>query len=406
MSRAARALLLTLLVTSVAAAQTARPAPSSEALQAIEAAYEAVYNLDYTDAEVASRRAVALAPDDSRTHRALAGILWLDMLFERGGASIDHYLGGVSKTQQSRPQPPSLKSTEFKRELARAIELAEARVAADPRDVNARYELGVAYGLQASYFASMEGSMTSAFRSGKRAFDAQEYVLDRDPGRVAAGLIVGSYRYAVSALNLPTRMFAYMAGFGGGKERGIEMVEKALADADTRVQAKTALVLIFTREGRHLDAMRLLSELERAYPRNRLFTLEYGAAAIRAGRMAEAQRTLERGLAALSQDSRRKMPGERAYWLYKLALSRLGQNRRLEAAETLSAAMMQNPADWVRGRIHLALGQAADLAGDRNKALGEYRTAKRISEEAGDPWCTVRADRFLKQRFVLPTGGG
>ena len=405
MSRAAVVCLVACLVPPAVVAQSAQPSGASELTRTIQSAYIAVYNLDYPEAEAAARRAVALAPDDSRAHRALAGILWLDMLFERGGATVDHYLGGLSKGRAARAQPPSLQGAEFKREMTRAVELAEARVAASPRDVVARYDLGAAYGLQASYTASIEGSMMGAFQSGKRAFDAQEFVLERDDTRVAAGLIVGSYRYAVSVLNAPTRMIAYMAGFGGGKARGIELVEKSVADADTRVQAKAALVVIYTREGRHLDAMRLLAELEHDYPKNRLFILEQGAAAIRAGRMPEAERTLVRGLAAFEADPRRKMPGERAYWLYKLGVSRLGANRPGEATTTLTGALQHTPADWVTARVHLALGQAADLSGDRRKALDEYRLARRLGNEAEDEWCVVRADRHLGQPFTLAPRG-
>ena len=82
-----------------------------------------------------------------------------------------------------------------------------------------RFDVGAAYALQASYAASVEGNVGAAFRSARRAFDAQEDVLERDPARADAGLVVGTYRYLVGSFGWPTRMFAYMAGFGGGKGR-------------------------------------------------------------------------------------------------------------------------------------------------------------------------------------------
>ena len=45
-------------------------------------------------------------------------------------------------------------------------------------------------------------------------------MLELEPQRKDAGLIVGTYRYIVAALSLPLRLVAYMAGFGGGKEQG------------------------------------------------------------------------------------------------------------------------------------------------------------------------------------------
>ena len=62
--------------------------------------------------------------------------------------------------------------------------------------------------------------MLAGFRAARRAYDEHERVLDLDPSRKDAGLIVGTYRYLVSTLSLPMRMMAYVAGFGGGRERG------------------------------------------------------------------------------------------------------------------------------------------------------------------------------------------
>ena len=86
--------------------------------------------------------------------------------------------------------------------------------------------------MQASYLASVEGSITSALMSARNAFNAQEEVLSRDPKRSAAGVVVGTYRYVVSGLALPSRMFAYIVGFGGGKEEGIRLLETAARDPD------------------------------------------------------------------------------------------------------------------------------------------------------------------------------
>ena len=103
------------------------------------------------------------------------------------------------------------------------------RLATNPRNAEAHYQVGSAIGLRASYIATVEGSAARAFRAAREAYNAHEKVLDLDNGRKDAGLIVGTYRYIVSALALPMRLVAYMAGFGGDKARGIRMVEEAAA---------------------------------------------------------------------------------------------------------------------------------------------------------------------------------
>src|SRR5207247_4303615 len=104
---------------------------------------------------------------------------------------------------------------------------------------------------------------------------------------------------------------AYVVGFGGGKDRGISLVEAASRAVDTHVDAKVALLLIYKREGRHLDALRMAHELEAEFPRNRLFTLEAGSSATQGGRALEGEQTLTRGLAFFDKDDRPKIPGER-----------------------------------------------------------------------------------------------
>ena len=374
-------------------------------LAAVDAAYRAAYNLDTDEALALAHRAVSLAPNESVPHRTLASILWLQILFRRGAVTVDHYLGGsVAKSNVTLPKPPADLDAEFKKELARAIELAEARLKEQPRSLQAKFETGAAYALQASYAASVEGSMTAAFGSARRAYDAQEEVLTKDPQRTDAGVVVGTYRYLVSALGLPSRLIAYIAGFGGGKEKGISLLEAASQHPGTRIDAKTALMLIYSREGRHADVQRLAHELATEFPRNRLFVLEEGAAAIRAGRAADAEAILTRGLTMFAQDTRPKIPGERALWLYKRGAARVNLNHPADADVDLREALRAEPVQWVRGRIRVELGKIADLAGRRPDAMNEYRDGRAACQSGNDPGCVAEADRLLRRPFAMPPG--
>jgi hypothetical protein len=380
------------------------PAQSPTSLdEDLQRAFTATYNLDYTTGFAIARQAVARAPNESRAHRALASIVWLDILFQRGAVTIDHYLGGITKAQVSLQKPPADLDAEFKREVTQAIALAQAETRRDRGNLQALEDLGAAKGLQATYTASVEGSIMAAFSSAKGAFDAAETLLDRNPRNVTAATLVGTYRYAVATLSLPSRMFAYVAGFGGDKSKAISMLEAASRfGASTRVEASTALALIYSREGRHLDAFRILGELAKEYPQNRLFVLEQGSAAIRAGRFADAEAILSAGLAALDHDTRRRIPGESALWLYKRGLARLNLNKPALAAADVQLAFQRGPVDWVNGRLHLAAGRLADLGGRRADALAEYRLARDIARTTNDPACASEAARGLQTPFALP----
>jgi tetratricopeptide (TPR) repeat protein len=372
---------------------------------AIDAAFQAAYNLDHEESITHARRAVQLAPDEPAAHRALAAMLWVQLLYKRGTVSIDHFLGGLSRSDVKMPKPPADVDAEFKREIEQAIALAEARLRRRPDDIQANFDVGAAHGLKASYTASIEGKVGSAFSAARRAFNQQEKVLERDPSRTDAGLVVGVYRYLVASLSWPTRFVAYVAGFGGDKEKAIELLEAAAAHPSTQVDARTALMLIFSREGRHADVQRLARELRPLAPRNRLLYLEEGAAAIRAGRALAAEEVLTRGLAVFNKDPRAKVPGERALWLYKRGLARVNLNHLTDASVDLREALTAEPPGWIRGRVHVELGKIEDLGGRRAGALEHYQTAKKTCEASRDPKCADEAGRLIRRPFKFDKSG-
>lgn len=368
----------------------------------IPRAFAAAYNLDLEEAKLLARQAIAADPNASEGHRALASILWLEILYRRGALTVDNYLGNVSKPLPSTVKPPPELQSEFRVELQKTIDLAEARVKRAPNDIEARHDVGEAYAVQASYLGSVDGSVVAAFRAAKRAFDAQEEVLARQPGRADAIFVIGIYRYAVSVMSLPTRVMAYMAGFGGGKDKAISMLEQAAKLPETHFDASAALLLIYAREGRHVDALNLARALQPELPRNRILVLEEGAAAIRAGRAGEAEAALTRGIAALDNDPRPKMAGERALWFYKRGVARLNQNHLTDAQNDLWAALGSSPLPWIAGRAHLELGKIDDLSNNRTDAIGEYRQAKLMCTASNDPWCAGESDRWLDKPFRFP----
>ncbi len=257
-------------------------AQAPTAAQLRSQAFAQAYNLDYADAVASFDKALALEPNDSATHRARATATWLHIIFTRGSITVDQYLGGASRSDLKLEKPPAADAETFRRHLTRALELAERRLAANPKDVSALYDVGAAVGLQASYAATVEGRVGGAFRAARRAYDTHERVLALDPSRKDAGLIVGTYRYVVATLSLPVRWVAYMAGFGGDKSKGLQMIEEAARyPGDTQVDAKFALMLLYNREGRFEEALAVIRQLMSRFPRNRVLRLEAGATAIR-----------------------------------------------------------------------------------------------------------------------------
>jgi tetratricopeptide (TPR) repeat protein len=360
-------------------------------------ALDLAYNLDHDEAIALLRRAVQLSPDDPAPYRTLAATVWLQMLFRRGAVTVDHYLGSFSKATVDLKKPPADLDAEFRRHLASALDLARRRVAARPKDPQAHYDLGSALGLEASYVATVEGRLLAGFRAAKGSFDAHEKVLALDPSRKDAGLIVGTYRYLISTLSLPARWVAYVVGFGGDKQRGVRLLEETAAGAsDVKTDAMFALILIYNRERRYDDAMRVIQTLRRMYPRNRLVVLEAGATALRAGRHQQADELLTEGMGMLAKDTRPRIPGEEALWRYKRGAARAGAGRTEGALADLRAATAPDAQSWVSGRARVELGRMALKQGDRAAAAAEARQAEALCRQGNDSTCADAARRLLR----------
>jgi tetratricopeptide (TPR) repeat protein len=378
-------------------------AQGSEELR--QRALQLAYNLDHEQALELLRRAVEVSPDDPAPHRSLASVLWLNLLFRRGAVTVDHYLGSFSRSSVDLGKPPAEIDREFRLHAERAISLAERRVRSNPRDAQAHYDLGAALGLQASYVATVEGKLLAGFRAARRAYDEHEKVLALDPSRVEAGMVVGTYRYVVANLSLPMRMLAYVAGFGGGRERGIEMLEKtagfgqaaaAVPDNDARTDALFALVLMYNRERRFDRAILALQELRRMYPRNRLVLLEAGATALRGGQAQRADELLTEGLGLLAKEQRARIPGEEALWRYKRGKARAALGQTDLALGDLQNASSADAQPWVHGRARVEVGRLALKRGDRSAAAGEARQAESLCERGNDPVCIQDARELLR----------
>jgi tetratricopeptide (TPR) repeat protein len=385
-------------VAAVLAPVLATPLAANSKSEAIRArAAVELYNLEHQRAIALFREAIAADPQDAAAHRGLAIGLWMNISFYRGNATVDDYLRGVARQAiPGRPTPPEAAAA-FDSALNQALAIASQRVAANPRDADAHFQVGAAHGLRASYIATVEGSGKTAFNAARDAYDAQEKALELDPRRKDAGLVVGTYRYIVSALSLPMRWVAYMAGFGGGKERGIRMVEEAAAyGGENQDDARFTLVLLYNREKQYDRAIEQLERLRGRYPRNRLIWLEMGSTWLRAGRPAEAERVLSEGLVRLQNDDRPRMFGEEALWLYKRGAARAALQRNGEAEQDLRKSVALEGRNWVHARARLELAKLALGAGNRTAAQPELQMAAELADADRDRETAAEARRLMR----------
>jgi len=370
--------------------------PASDALRAKASRH--TYNLEHDQALATFRQAVDADPEDAAAYRGVASALWLTITYRRGNMTVDDYLGRPNRPSTAPLPPPAPENVVgFREAIERAIAIARKRIAVNPKDADAHYQLGAAVGLRASYTATVEGSVMGAFRAAREAYEEHETVLALAPQRKDAGLIVGTYRYIVATLALPLRWVAYMAGFGGNRERGMRLIEEAAAyGGENQADARFALILLLNREKRYDDALTQLARLREEFPRNRLVWLESGSTSLRAGRPADAERFLSEGFTRFAGDPRPRMFGEDALWHYKRGAARAGIGRAADAEADLRQALRLVGRNWVYARTHLELGKLALKAGNKDAAQVELRTAATLGDGDNDPATADEARRLMK----------
>ena len=392
------AFLLILILILVGTPVAAQPNPASVKHRA--RAYELTYNLDYDEATREMEAAAKADPRDAAAERGLAVIPWLHISYTRGAVCVDEYLGTLSKQNVALKAPPADLAKRFAHHSARALKLAEEAVNAKPNDPDALYEFGAIVGLQTAYTATVDGSVLAALKAARRAYHAHERVLELDPARKDAGLIVGTYRYVLGSMTWLVRSFAPLFGMDSDKEGGVKMIEAAAAsNTEASAEAKFALLLLFNREGRYADAQRVIVDLQKKFPRNRLLWLEAGATALRAGRAADAETHLTAGMKMLADEKRPRMFGEEALWLHKRGAARVALRRTADADADLRRALKLESRKWVTGRVHAELGKLADLKGERKTATEHFKQAQKLADEDNDPIGSAAAGRYIRTAY-------
>jgi tetratricopeptide (TPR) repeat protein len=259
----------------------------------------------------------------------------------------------------------------------------------NPRDPEALYFLGAIEGLKASFEEAVERRHFAALKDGSDAVDRHREVLKIDPTYHDAEITIGLYDFTVGSLPLPVKLIAGVAGFRGSKKRGLATLERVSREGRwIRDEARTLLIVLYTREKRFAEAAAIAKELAAKYPRNYLYRLEAADALV-------SQAALDRGanqngttatttvadeafatFDSLLKDKAVRDTAARAFDLihfkYGEALMTAEHYERA-AKEFLAAADVVGAQQGLATMAHLYAARALDLAGRRNDAMTQYR---------------------------------
>jgi tetratricopeptide (TPR) repeat protein len=347
---------------------------------------EALYNLDYEKARRDFTEITKLFPANPTGPQLLAARIWLKTLYESRRLQSSLYNSESFYTKGDDKVDPKV-IAEFRSMTREAKRLADARVKANPRDVEAIDALAAVAGLKASFEEAVERRHFAALRDGSEAVDRHRDVLRLDPNYIDAQLTIGLYEYVLGSLPLPAKLLAGLTGARGSKKRGLAALERVAREGRwSRDDAKSLLILLYTREKRYSDVLTFARELSAKYPRNYLFRLEAADALValaaqeRRNKNVMAAEKAEREAFAYFDDLLRdrsvRETVSRAldlvHFKYGEVLLRAGERERA-AREFLAATRVEHAEPALVTIAHLHAARAFDLIGKRDEALAHYK---------------------------------
>jgi len=361
------------------------------------AGFDFFYNLDYKDAIHEFELALQAHPDDAlAVNHLLSGILFQELY--RIGA-LDSELYAKEGFLKSKQYPTDPKAKEKINELTtRALQLSEAKLKANPNDVEALYARGVTRGLKATYTALVEKAWFSALRAAVGARHDHERVLELDPKYTDAKMIVGMHNYVIGSVSWAVKVAASIVGLSGSRKKGIEyLYEAADGGGEAAVDAKIALSLFLRREQRYSEAIALIDGLNNSYPKNFLMALElanlYNAAGRGSDAIASYEKLLKNAEAGNFPDAHIEMA-----W-YGLGEAQRGQRRFQEAAEAYEKVLGFPKTDPdLKLRATLGAGEMCDLLERRSDAVKHYNS---VLADVKDSPQADEARKYLKEPYRI-----
>jgi tetratricopeptide (TPR) repeat protein len=380
-------LLVTVCAGSAQQAQTNLTGAGDAKLNSLRSSgIEALYNLDYDKAERDFKEIASLYPTSPAGPQLLAARVWIKTLYETRRLQASLYSSqGFYSSGEDKVDPKVI--AEFRTLSREAKRRADFALKQNPKDVDALDWLAVIEGLKASFEEAVERRHFAALKDGNDAVDHHREVLKLDPTRVDANLTLGLYEYAVASLPLPVKVLVGVAGFRGSKKKGLQLIERVTKEGRwSSDDAKTLLIVLYTREKRYADALGFARELMAKYPRNYLFRLEAADALVSQAEVERRNKNIEAAVKSereafatfddLLHDRSVRDTVSRAldlvHFKYGEVLLTAGLGERA-AKEFLAATKVERAEPTLVTMAHLYAARAFDLAGKREDALSQYR---------------------------------
>jgi tetratricopeptide (TPR) repeat protein len=235
----------------------------------------ALFNMNYDAAKSAFQEMISTDSRNPAGYIYMANTIWLGHLAKLRRLQTNVYNRGNSFFSKNEDAVDPEVDKEFRNNIDKAITLCEARLKIHKDDVPTLYYYGIAKNIVAGYEATVKRSFISALKNGSKGVGLHRKAIQLDPTCIDAELSIGMYNYIVGSLPFAVKVLAFLGGIRGSKKDGIVQLERVSRDGNyAKDEAKVLLVMLYKREKRTADALKVLDSLVARYPENSLFRLE------------------------------------------------------------------------------------------------------------------------------------
>ncbi|HTB10428.1 MAG TPA: hypothetical protein VK752_02595 [Bryobacteraceae bacterium] len=236
------------------------------------------YNLEYDEALAVFVSQTEGNPPSADAYNHVAQTILYREMYRAGMLSSD-FFGGTKFVHQPKLPLSDADEKQFHEALNRALTLCQEQLAIKPDNTAALYSMGVSYGLRGNYSFIVKKAWVDALKDVSEARKLHKRVTELDPDFVDAKLTQGVNDYIVGSLPLHWKLFGFLGGYRGDKQRGIRtLTEVSKNGRINRVDAMVLLAAVDLREKKFADAIPVLTELTEEFPKNPLLKVELAKA--------------------------------------------------------------------------------------------------------------------------------
>ena len=262
---------------------------------ALDRAFNAMYDLDFTQADAEVAQFTEERPNDPLGPAAQAASVLFSIFEQNKILQGEFFISDDRFIKRKIVVPDAAALQLFESALKKAERLATLALAKNSHDENALFGLTLVYGLRADYAALVERRDAAALHFSEKGNQRARQLLATSPDFYDAYVATGIQKYLVGLRPAPVRWMLALGGIKGDRDQGVRELEIAAARGHYLAPfARILLAIAHLRKHERKEAVELLTDLRQQFPHNPLFAEEIA-------RIADVDTALPRHSAASNQ---------------------------------------------------------------------------------------------------------